>query len=447
MTVRTLRWISVAVPTAFVVIFELVTRSLYGDAIPGWGHSLVVLTAMAGGAFAYSSFVFATVAHLDRELRERNRRLALLNTVAAQASESLDLDQVAGVNAQKVRSAVRAEVVVVALVSDEDGELKIAGQVGLPPAFGRPDGGLGVYDCECRRAAALGEPVVIADSRQFASCSGLVSRPPGSCVSVPVRAKGKNIGALLVVRSTGRRFTAEEIELVAALGSQVGPVLQNAQLYSQTGAIAVLEERQRVAREVHDGMAQTLGYLNVQMGIVDHLLAQGDIQRAQAELGTMARVTRDAYEDLRQSITDLRMPVPPVGSLRRALREYVERFALQTGIPCHFEGYRGTAASLPAAAEVQLIRIVQEALSNVRKHAPGAEVWVSVTANSRAVHVEVRDNGPGFDIAAVPVGGLFGLKTMKERAESVGGTLIIDSRPGAGTRVDVVIPTEEARAA
>jgi len=447
LSVRTLRWISVAVPTAFVVVFELVTRSLYGDAIPAWGHTLVILGAVAGGAFAFSSFVFATLARLEREVRERNRRLALLNAVASQASESLDLEEVAGVVASNVKSALGATAVAVTMRAEDEGELKVVAQAGLPPGVKRSDGTLGAYDCECRKALALGETVVISDSRLSASCSALLPKAAGACVSAPIRSKGNNIGALLVIRSPNGGFTRDEIDLISALGSQIGPVLQNAQLFSNTGAIAILQERQRVAREVHDGLAQTLGYLNVQMGIVEHLLARGEVEKAQSELDTMAKVTREAYEDLRQSIADLRMPVAPAGSLRRTLREYVERFSLQTGIPCHFEGHRGSAASLPAVAEVQLIRIVQEALANVRKHAPNAEVWVAVTSNARAVSVEVRDSGPGFDPAAVPPGGRFGLKTMKERAESVGGKLTIDSRPGAGTRVHVVIPTEEARAA
>ncbi|KKK82578.1 hypothetical protein LCGC14_2802010, partial [marine sediment metagenome] len=103
---------------------------------------------------------------------------------------------------------------------------------------------------------------------------------PGTCISAPIRSKGINIGAIFVARPRSQPFNPDEGELVAALASQVGAVLQNAQLFSKSGAIAVLQERQRVAREVHDGLAQTLGYLSVQMGIVDHFLANGESARA-----------------------------------------------------------------------------------------------------------------------------------------------------------------------
>src|SRR3990170_1624329 len=248
-SIRTLRWITVVVPTAFVVVFELVTRGLYDDFVPAWGHTVVILAAVSTAAFAFSTFVFTSMARLEREIRERNRRLALLNAVATEASESLDLEE-------------------------EGGELRLVAHSGLPSQVTHPNGSLGPYDCECSRALALGQTVVIADSRESEGCAGVLGeRTPGTCITAPIRSKGNNIGAIFVARPRSRPFDHDEAELIAAVASQVGAVLQNAQLFSKTGAIAVLQERQRVAREVHDGLAQTLGYLSVQMGIVDHRLA------------------------------------------------------------------------------------------------------------------------------------------------------------------------------
>lgn len=434
------------VPTAFVVVFEILTRSLYDDVIPAWGHTVVILAAVSMGAFAFSTFVFATMARLERQVRERNRRLALLNTVATEASESLDIEEVAAAITRNVGRALGADAVGLALVSEQDGELRLVAQNGL--TVETSNGSLGPYDCECRTALALGRAVVVKDSQNAETCAGILGEgPPRTCISAPIRSKGNNIGAIFVARPRSQPFNPDEAELVAALASQVGAVLQNAQLFSKSGAIAVLQERQRVAREVHDGLAQTLGYLSVQMGIVDHFLANGESARAQAELDAMAKVTREAYEDLRQSIVDLRTPLSLSSGLRRTLREYLERFSVQTGIPCHFEGHRGSAAMLPPSAEVQLIRIVQEAVTNVKKHASEAQVWLSVEANDRWVRVVIRDDGPGFDPASVAQSGRFGLQTMKERAESAGGSFSIESRPGAGTRLEVTVPVEASKAA
>jgi two-component system nitrate/nitrite sensor histidine kinase NarX len=448
LSIRTLRWVSVVVPTAFVVVFELVTRGLYGNSVPAWGHTVVILAAVSTAAFAFSTFVFATLAHLEREIRERNRRLALLNVVSTEASQSLDLEEVAAAITHNVMQALRAEAAGLALISEEDDELRLVAQSGSSLQIPHDNGSLGSHDCECKKALALGQAVVVPDSQESASCAGILGdKTPGTCISAPIRSKGINIGAIFVARPTSRPFTLDERELVTALGSQVGPAIQNAQLFSKRGAIAVLEERQRVAREVHDGLAQTLGYLNVQMGIVDHLLASDELAKARAELETMTRVTREAYGGLRLAIMDLRTPLSPTGGLRRTLREYLQKFSLQTGIQCHFEGHRGSAAALSPSAEVQLTRIVQEALANVKKHAPAAEVWLSVEANEQLVRVVIRDNGPGFDPANVPQSGRYGLHTMRERAEGIGGSLVIESGADAGTRLEVTIPIDEAKAA
>src|SRR3990172_217074 len=144
---------------------------------------------------------------------------------------------------------------------------------------------------------------------------------------------------------------------------------------------------------------------------------------------------------------DLRTAPAATGGVGRTVGENVERFALETGIPCHFEGHRGAAAVLPPASEVQLIRIVQEGLANVKKHARGAQVWLSVEAGHRWVRVVLRDDGPGFDPAVAAAGGRFGLQTMKERAEGIGGTLELESRPGAGTRLEITAPAGGGRGA
>ena len=150
LSIRTLRWISVVVPTAFVVVFELVTRGLYGNSVPAWGHTVVILAAVSTAAFAFSTFVFATMAHLEREIRERNRRLALLNVVSTEASESLDLEEVAAAITRNVQQALRAEAAGLALVSEEDDELRLVAQSGSPLQIPHANGSLGSHAVSSR---------------------------------------------------------------------------------------------------------------------------------------------------------------------------------------------------------------------------------------------------------------------------------------------------------
>ncbi len=189
LSIRTLRWISVIVPTAFVVVFEFVTRSLYGDLVPAWGHTVVILAAVSIGAFAFSTFVFATMSHLEREVRERSRRLALLNTVAAEAGESLDLDEVAAIITRNVKQTMNAEGAGVALVSQGDGELRLVGQGGLHPDSAFADGHPTPKACERQQAVVLGQTIVLKDAHQVTSCGRRATiRRPGAC-GPPSRAR------------------------------------------------------------------------------------------------------------------------------------------------------------------------------------------------------------------------------------------------------------------
>ena len=448
MSVRTLRWVSVIVPTAFVVAFEIITRTVFADVVPSWVHVVVALAAVSLGAFLFSTFVFATIGRLERQVVERNRRLAILNALAADTSESLDVEQVATATTRNVRAALNLETAGLALVAEGGTGLQLVGLDGLAGPFVPADGtrSLAEYDCECQKAVALGQPVVVVDAKESARCAGLLGDERSrTCAAVPVKSKGRTTGALFVARERSRPFARDELELISAVGSQVGAVLENARLFSKTEALAVLQERERVSREVHDGLAQTLGYLNVQMAIVDRLLTDDEPARARAELGEMAQVAREAYHDLRQAITDLRTPLSSAHGLRRTLRECAEAFSRHAGIPCHFEGHRGPPAAISPSVEVQLMRIVQEALTNVKKHAPGSEVWLSVEVRNNEAMVVISDNGSGFDVESALAGGRqFGLRTMKERAESVAGSLHIESSPGAGATVRVTVPLRKA---
>jgi signal transduction histidine kinase len=448
MNERTLRWMSVVVPTTSVAVFELFSHSLLPHSVPTWVNVVVAFAGLTPAAFIFSTFVFGTMARLERDLRDRNRRLALLNAVATDASESMELEEVASAITRNLAQALTAEYAGLALAGEDDGALRLVAQNGLPPAMTDAGGQLGPNDCGCRRAVTEGRTVVVEDSRENTSCAGVsAERSPVTCVSAPVRSKGKTIGAILLARRKSLPLSPEEVDLVTALGLQVGPVLQNAQLFSQTGAIAVLQERQRVAREVHDGLAQTLGHLSLQMGITDRLLADRDLDGVRAQVEAMGQAVRGALNDLRQSLVDLRVPLSACGDLRRTLREYVAKFSLQTGVPCHFEAQHGPALALSPSAEVQLIRIIQEALTNVKKHAPGASVWLRLQASGQQFRITIQDDGPGFEPAAVGDSGRFGLQTMKERAESAGGGFVIESRPGSGTRLQVTVPMEGVKVA
>lgn len=215
---------------------------------------------------------------------------------------------------------------------------------------------------------------------------------------------------------------------------------ENVRLHEQVLDRAVLEERERIARELHDGLAQVLGYINTQTLAVKKLLESRRIGEAIGELGAMGAVSRDVYADVREAIVGLR--AVPKG-LVPAIREYLSRLPYPSGctIELRTVGDADEIVLMPST-EIQLVRIVQEALSNVRKHAGASHVDVIVERRNGEVGVEVVDDGSGFDPQLPDRTGWpkLGIQTMRERALAVGGTCAVVSAPGSGTRVVVHVP-------
>ena len=196
-------------------------------------------------------------------------------------------------------------------------------------------------------------------------------------------------------------------------------------------------ERQRMARELHDTLAQGVAGLVLQLEAVDSHLAAGRAERAQSIVRQAMARARATLADARRAIDDLRI-VPSGDDLTDALRHEVTRFADATGIPCAFDFT--LTGSLPEATAEHLVRIVAEGLTNIARHAQAARAGVTVTESGAGVTIEVGDDGVGFDpTSAFDRSGHYGLLGMRERARLAGGTLTVESAPGAGTRVKIVL--------
>jgi len=212
------------------------------------------------------------------------------------------------------------------------------------------------------------------------------------------------------------------------------------ELFEQVRRLAILEERDRLAREMHDSLGQVLGFVNLKTKVAEDLIGRGRPAEAGTELAQMRGAVQEAYEDVRQAILSLRT-TPQAKGLLPSLREYVERMREQTGLDIRLESADGLR--LAPAVEAQVIRIVQEALTNVRKHAQARSVEVRFTRAGTGATVTIADDGKGFDVAGVEgaKGMHFGLLTMRERAESIGGALQVTSEPGQGTKVILWMPS------
>ncbi len=268
-------------------------------------------------------------------------------------------------------------------------------------------------------------------------------------VAVPLIAENLTTGVLVLA---GRRpFTPSLATFLRVAAGMMALIIRNNQLYAKLESQAVLEERNRLAREVHDGLAQSLGFLNFKLQQVDRLLAREQRGAARQALQEMREGIQDLYTEVRLTIQDLRW-VPEDGQrLAERLRQYVLDFGDRTGLDVSLDTEGEPTLSLQE--EIHLFRIVQEALANVHKHAQAQRAWVRMQAGPEGTCLEVEDDGRGMPSETYPPDPLlsdvpehFGLRIMQERAEAIGGRLSLHSIPGQGTRLQVLVTAQQVPA-
>lgn len=226
----------------------------------------------------------------------------------------------------------------------------------------------------------------------------------------------------------------------AAVSRAIFALLDRAQaeLQEQQRQLAVMAERDRIARELHDGISQSLFYANVKLGEAERHLEAGALEAAARALAEGREAIRLSHDDVRQAIFNLRVAAVAGPNLADALAAHVEEFRRQTGLEVSLDlsGLDGRRLTPQAAGEV--LRILQEALWNVRKHARAHRVTVSCRPAPGGLSFAVADDGCGLPPTAGRSG--FGLQIMQQRARAVGGELAVHSAPGAGTRVELLVP-------
>lgn len=259
-----------------------------------------------------------------------------------------------------------------------------------------------------------------------------------SAAIVPLQFEGETLGALWTVSTKSGAFNETDLNHIEHLSDQAVIAIQHALMAARLQSLAVVEERARIAREMHDGLAQLLGYVSLEVQTVEAFIRQENSEAALLELRQARDRITSAQADVRENILSLRTTLAGEADLAESLREYVDEFGIQTGIKTQFVNDLDEPPNLSPLGETQLVCIVQEALANVRKHSRAQHVELRLGAQDGHLHVSVTDDGVGF----VPrsARGHFGLETMQERSESAGGELTVTSTPGKGTIVVLRLP-------
>jgi two-component system, NarL family, nitrate/nitrite sensor histidine kinase NarX len=284
-----------------------------------------------------------------------------------------------------------------------------------------------------------GEPVNISSS------SGNVLSPPGvrALLAVPLVVDNSPLGILLIGNRKSQNFNQRHLVLMQTVAGQIALVIQNAQQLSQLEYKAIIDERTRLAREIHDGLAQTLGFLKLQVAQMQGHIDRGDLDRLRSSMKMYYETLSETYQEARYAIDGLR--IFPVGGkidiwLNQMLAEFqenVEAQSISVSLSC-----LDVKTDLPSEVQAQLIRIVQEGLSNIRKHAQAKNVWVSCYEKDNELFVEIQDDGRGFAPEDVPGPSQHGLRGMRERADLIGAEFQVISTSQTGTTVRISLQLE-----
>jgi two-component system nitrate/nitrite sensor histidine kinase NarX len=270
-----------------------------------------------------------------------------------------------------------------------------------------------------------------------------VARTGGERLRLSLTSPEMAFGELVVTPAAGAHYGEHEWGFIHRIAELAVIAISSSRLREQEHQMAILAERERIAREMHDSLAQVLGFIHLRLVDLRAKVARVESPQMNATLDELTGVAQDAYRDVREAILGLRESSRAGRSLFENLRAYLERYQHQAGIDAHFETDFDEPPNLTPQAEIHVIRVIQEALTNVRKHARARRVTVRATTRDEMVAFIVEDDGRGFNVAdtALSHEGGFGLQAMRERMELIGGSLIIDSAPKRGTRIVALVPS------
>ncbi len=366
-----------------------------------------------------------------RLYEETSRRLneeQSFHEISRALLQKLDLTEVLEVICTEARRLTSAMGSLIALLQ-EDGNLKIAYQCGETH---HPTGLINIKDGRFGLVVQKREPVIFNEKP--------TSRPnvetPYNQMLVPMIVNQEVVGVLDVVNKRFG-FTQEDVRVMKVFADQVAVAVEHARLYNQAEKMAVLEERQRLARELHDSANQALYAINLLAGAATRQLAAGNFETVKKQLKDLRETAQEALAEMRLMIFELRPPALQKLGLASALEARLKSVEERTGLTTNLE----VVITRPLAQEIEdsLYRIAQEALNNVLKHAGAQKVSIRITQTEASTTLRITDDGHGFNPPAVKRNGGLGLKSMKERAIGVGAELKINSQPGEGTIVSVEV--------
>jgi two-component system nitrate/nitrite sensor histidine kinase NarX len=412
----------------------------FGDLADGFNRMAETLQGL------YRNLEFK-VREKTARLEVQRERLARLYTMSDFLARATTLDEMASGFVRQIRAMAGADAAAIRW-SDEANQryVLLAGDC-LPQSIAEDEHCVRTGDCLCGQpqgsAGTRVIPIREAAPPQMDHCARAGFQ---TLVSVPVMLQQRVLGEIDLFFRDPITLVDEERQHLDALASHLASAMEGLRAEALERESAVAEERGLLARELHDSIAQSLAFLKIQVSLLRDAIRRQDEAGMERALDELDAGVRESTADVRELLVHFRTRTN-AEDIVPALRTTLQKFEHQTGLTTHLE-LDGEGLPLPPDIQVQVLHVVQEALSNVRKHAGAREVWLEVH-QGEPWSVEVRDDGHGFDAAGSPPGEMHvGLRIMRERAARIGARVDIDSVPGAGTCVTLTLPArQEALAA
>ncbi len=378
------------------------------------------------------------VSKQTERIGQKNRSLEILYDVAASINISRDLDDLLVRFLRIMNDVVHAKAATLRLLTDDDQMLLIS-SVGLSAEVVEKEKLVPVQRCLCGQAATDGD---ILSQQSVKECSLLAGHSffendDIEMIAVPLQYRGETLGVYnLFIEKPGLVDREDIKDLLISIGRHMGMAIEKSRLDAEANKISIVQERNMLSSELHDSLAQTLASLKYQVANLDDSINGGDELTAEREIAQIESTLDEAYTELRELIAHFRAPFDQRG-LVESIEKAVDRFRKETGILIFFQNEWGQE-ELPSTLEMQILRIVQESLNNIRKHSKAHAVRILLRGNKSDKHLlMIEDDGTGIGEPLLDgkPGEHVGLSIMQERAQRLGGELQIESEVGEGTRI------------
>ena len=448
MSTRFLKWIAFLLPVAFFAVV-LGLRFALSSTSPNLIADIASLLILATGTLLFSVWVFNIVEQREAEIRQRSAQLEALHEAGLALTTELDLHSLLQKIVDISCKLVNAKYGALGVLRDDGKGIEQFITSGLSPADHKKIGslplGLGLLGSIMHQ----GESVLVPSIAEHNDAVGFPAHHPPmqSLLGVPITSKGELIGDIYMTDKIGEgdakvAFTLQDQQILEMFATQAAIAIENAKLYRQTEQLAILQERERFSMDLHDGLIQSIYASGLSLEAAQQLVSE-TVPEASESIQEAIRGLNETIRDVRNYILGLRPQRFQGKDLLDGLEEMKRDLRANSFLEIRTKPILDDFSELHPEHTTEILHMVQEILSNVRKHARATRVDFDVALFDDEVHLSVEDDGIGFMLSKD--GPNFsqnghGLHNIQERAKALGGEIVIDSKPNQGSRITICVP-------